>query len=368
MPSGTSQRRSFNPTPVRGSVKYGKKGGCTAEILAALDLPSDCARSLAQFGNMGITASTWSTYSTASKMLKACQQETGTCMATPMTQKMTLVFIDWMARIRKLKASTINSYLAGVRQLHIVQGMDPPVLRTGLVKLVLKGIANRDGCEKRQSDMSGRLPMTKNVMLLFKQLIRSSKRDEEDKRLLWAVATMAFAGAFRISELLAKNEATFDPDFTLLGKNVTWDNRASSTVIIHVCLKCPKETKSAAATTVDIYGNGGPLCPAKAFFAWRKIRSRDPDMPMFRDRTGTPLTGAKMNRIMKELLDPYTDSRKGKFSTHSFRIGLASMLGSKGYTDEEIQIAGRWSSRAFEAYTKLTRTKRAVMGRAISRL
>ena len=80
---------------------------------------------------------------------------------------------------------------------------------------------------------------------------------------------------------------------------------------------------------------------------------------------GTPLTGAKMNSYMSKLLDPYTDKSIGSFNTHSFRIGLASMLGSLGFSDVEVKIAGRWSSRAFEAYLKLKRTKRADVGRHI---
>lgn len=58
-----------------------------------------------------------------------------------MTIAKTLTFVDWLARVRKLKATTINSYLAGVRQLHVVRGLEPPLIRSGLVLLVLKDIA-----------------------------------------------------------------------------------------------------------------------------------------------------------------------------------------------------------------------------------
>ena len=36
-------------------------------------------------------------------------------------------------------------------------------------------------------------------------------------------------------------------------------------------------------------------------------------------------------------------------------------MGSQGFSDEEIKLVGRWSSRAFTAYTKLARTQRATM-------
>ena len=71
---------------------------------------------------------------------------------------------------------------------------------------------------------------------------------------------------------------------------------------------------------------------------------------------------------MKELLSPYIDYSKKKISTHSFRGGMATLLGQLGFADEEIQAMGRWSSRAFEAYLKLPRTKRACMAKKMANI
>jgi hypothetical protein len=95
-----------------------------------------------------------------------------------------------------------NSFvLGGIRQLHIVMGFPAPELRSDLLKLVLKGIANRNGIARRQKNWAGRLPMTFNAMLLFKSLLRNSSLLEWDKALIWAVATLAFTGAFRIHKI-----------------------------------------------------------------------------------------------------------------------------------------------------------------------
>jgi hypothetical protein len=359
---------SFCPTPVRGNSKYGQKGGCASELLKELDLPEETAKSIASLGNLGISKSTWSTYSTAKTMITKCQKDTGADLSLPFDQKKVLIFIDWLVRVRNLKGSTVNSYLAGARQLHLTIGLEPPNFRTGLVKLVLKGVNNRDGIMKRSSNNTGRLPMTMNMMMVFRNLVHNSSFNAHDRKLIWAVATVAFAGAFRIGELLTKQEATFDPDFSLLAKDVTWNTDRQGKTVIHVSLKCPKETKTAAPTVVDLYQNDGLLCPVKAFFSWQKLQYRDPTAPLFRFKDGNPLTGGKMNKIVRTLLDPYTDLKIGFFGTHSFRIGLASTLGSLGFEDADIQSAGRWSSRAFEAYMKLKRTKRAAMNKKISKL
>jgi hypothetical protein len=41
------------------------------------------------------------------------------------------------------------------------------------------------------------------------------------------------------------------------------------------------------------------------------------------------------------------------------------MLGTLGYDDEDIQEVGRWSSRAFEEYLMLPRTKRMAVAKKI---
>jgi len=176
----------------------------------------------------------------------------------------------------------------------------------------------------------------------------------------------AFAGGFRIGKLLSKHEATFDPDFTLLAKNLSVSNDKRGKTTIHVHLKCPKETKSAAPTVVDVFQSDGDICPVKAFLTWSKLRPKNQNEPLFRFDNGTPLTGTRMNRLIDQLLNPYVDKNIGKFNAHSFRIGLASMLANAGLPDDELQAMGRWSSRAFEVYLKLKRTKQMTVGKKVT--
>jgi hypothetical protein len=83
---------------LKGSTKYGTNGGCAADLLENLNLPPEVAESVAKFGNLAITKSTWSTYKSAKAMLAKCQTETGADLAIPFNEKKALLFIDWMAR------------------------------------------------------------------------------------------------------------------------------------------------------------------------------------------------------------------------------------------------------------------------------
>ena len=58
------------------------------------------------------------------------------------------------------------------------------------------------------------------LMRLLKKLIKVSNIHKHDKATIWTVATIGFAGALKIHEILAKNGPYFDPDFTLLKEDL----------------------------------------------------------------------------------------------------------------------------------------------------
>ncbi len=82
------------------------------------------------------------------------------------------------------------------------------------------------------------------------------------------------------------------------------------------------------------------------------------NQPAFRWGDGKPLTQNQFRKIMGERLIGFVENPEDIFCSHSFRIGVASMLGKLGYSDADIKAVGRWSSRAFEEYLRLPRTKR----------
>ena len=85
---------------------------------------------------------------------------------------------------------------------------------------------------------------------------------------------------------------------------------------------------------------------------------RDETSAAFRvPRSGNAYRHARMNESLKRLLRPYIEY--GSVSGHSFRAGMATMMGLSGFTDEEIQARGRWSSSAFLRYIKLGRVTKA---------
>jgi hypothetical protein len=285
-----------------------------------------------------------------------------------MKTKDVLLFVHWLIYVRKLKAGTVNSYLSGIRQLHIMKGLEEPNLRPEIVKIVIKGKENKDNADRHCKTRDNRLPMTRQLMKVLKDKIIVWDKPWETKLLVWTVCTLAFHGAFRIHELLCKAESFFDPNYTLLTENVTMSTDSQGGRTIQVKLNCPKEQRNGQAVIIDIFESGCSICPVKAFTRWTAIQKPTTGMPLFRQPDGTPLTGKKLNTFLDILMGDEAEKGKGTISSHSFRIGIASELGTRGFEDEEVMVAGRWSSRAFESYMRTPRTKRASMARKIAEL
>jgi len=332
-----------------------------------MNLPDNVKSTLAEWGNFGIASSTWSTYKTAERLLMMCQGQSKTKFEFPMTTENVLLFIHWLIEIRGVKEGTVNSYLSGIRQLHIMKGLEAPNLRPDIVKLILKGRKNKDMAEKRDKG-DRRVPMTVDLMKILKENIRTWNQTWDTRLLVWAVCSLAFHGAFRIHELLCRTESFFDPQYTLLAEHVVQSKDKEGKGIIHVTLNCPKEQKNGKAVIIDIFESSNSICAVKAYTRWASRQVLTPGAPLFRLADGTPLTGKRLNIILGKLMANAPGTEKGTIRTHCFRIGLASELGTAGFEDGDVQVAGRWSSRAFELYMRNPRTKRAAIAKKIAEL
>jgi len=353
----------FSPKAITGSKKYGSIAG-PGDLFKDLEISESSRAALAEAGKHGLARSTWSTYNTAEKALHMCRKEIGRAFMFPLNEEDILEFIGWLISVRKVKASTISGYLAGIRQAHVNQGFKAPTIRTPLVQLVLKGKSNMDSIADRRRD--DRLPITIEKMKELKVRTRSWEAGLQDKLLMWAISTLAFHGGFRIHELLCKTESTFDPDFDLLGEDITTVKDSEQlNSILRVKLKCSKENKTGKSVIVEIHETKGTLCPVKAFTRWGSRASIAEKLPLFRKQSGVPVTGKCFNIWLKDMLPPTVG---GKHAAHSFRIGLASTMAAKGLSTKEIKEAGRWSSNAYEQYIRLHHVKRASAATAISRL
>ena len=355
------------PRAVRGSQKYGPVGLFSSGTFEGLSLPADIVRTLTVAGNNSLAKSTWGVYKTAMRHLERCQEETGMEMQLPLEKKHVLAFVGWLLCRRGVRGTTVESYLSGLRSVHLTQGFDVPCLRPDVIKSVINGAKNMAAIDDRAGLRPRRLPVTLDLLKLLK--IELSELDESFyfKRMVWAVCCMLFFGAFRVHELLAAKYDSFDPDFTLLDEDLVIHEAFECGVryrSVQVLLKSPKENRIGNKIVVDVYENKGVCCPVRAVEKWKQcaVVARKGE-PAFLMESGKAFTGTLLNKVLRTCWRKYVPEEKGFLTSHSFRTGLASMLGSLGFGKEDIQAMGRWSSSAFEVYLRLPRTKRAEMAR-----
>ena len=276
--------------------------------------------------NHSLSKKSWSAYTTAGNLLIKCQNETNTSMALPLDDEKVLTYVAWLFS-RGLQSRTISTYLAGLRQIHLAQGILIPVLRPEIVKQLLTGASNLERIKSRLNLKVSRLPVTITLMKLLKIEIKESQDSKEMKRLLWAIATILFNGAFRIHELLSRTERQFDPCFTLLSSDIkikTLKINNSNSKIIQIRVKSPKSDRIGVDSIVDVYESKGPLCPVKALEKWLSVsKPIKSNSPFFCDETGRLLTGAKFNSVLKLHFSKYINYKVGKITSHSFRAGMA---------------------------------------------
>ena len=355
------------PKRVIGSAKYGKNGLFTKESFGP-HLSAKSKSFLADTANFALAKSTWSTYKTTKNHLMKCQQQTGEDMSLPTDSSKTILFLSWLLEERQVKPTSVESYLSGLRQLHLVEGLEAPKLRTDIVNTIIKGAKHREWLEEKLNPKSKRLPMDLVAINLLGMELNRQAMEKSDIRMVWAVSLIAFFGSFRMGELITEHEDQFDPALDLLTEDMVVSKDKKGRKILQIRLKLSKENKTGKDVIVDLFENN-TVCPIKAFESW--IKSSPPrrkGMPAFRWRSGASLTKKKFNDILKNCLNKNLPEGSGFFSGHSFRAGVPSMLGSLGYSTEDIMCVGRWSSNSYECYIKTARTKRQKMAKEISML
>ena len=161
--------------------------------------------------------------------------------------------------------------------------------------------------------------------------------------MLWAGLLTAFFGFLRSSELLA-----------LRHEDITQQGRGYS-----VRIKSSKTDLFWSGCYLTLLPSGdSSLCPVEALTALRQRSSVSPG-PLFTFSDGATLTRARLNVLIK-MLATRCGIRPDRYSSHSFRIGAASVAAAAaaaaGVPDWELQALGRWSSDCYWRYIRLPNT------------
>eukprot|EP00117_Sycon_ciliatum_P041653 scpid92860/ scgid30429/ len=112
-------------------------------------------------------------------------------------------------------------------------------------------------------------------------------------------------------------------------------------------LKVTKTRQSGDGGTVTVSSTGDETCPVLAMSEFRRTTAQACSaQPVFAFAEGNYLTPPCLNKILRQALNC------NQVSSHSMRIGGATLLASRGASEAVIRRAGRWRSTASERYVR----------------
>jgi site-specific recombinase XerD len=320
---------------------------------ALAELPKVKA-AMAGYIHASVASSTWSRYASGWKAFEEFQQAAGKQFTWPLEDDVIQGFVGYCLAEKKLKPSSINTYLSSLVKLHKLKGYKNYSIDRETVSAVTRGAANMllSGPEPPSNK---RRVMTLQILRLLGHQLASSGWSTNTQQTIWAACLTGFFSSARMGELLAPHEIGLDLTATLTWRCVQF--RDDGSVLIHIRL--PKML-TQEGDFVDLFPfPDPPYCPVAALERMhqqqREAGRGGLDEAVFTFITGKQLTRSGLNAALKSLLSPLFDFSQGSISCHSFRAALPSALAARPQqvSAEDIKHWGRWSSDTYQSYTRL---------------
>lgn len=314
-----------------------------------------------RFLDAGLAASTQRTYQSGWRRYLAFARAFS-LPPSPLSHEKVTLFVAHLGA-EGLSGSTIESYLAALRYMHLRAnpGDLAPSFHSPFLKIVLKGIRRL----RAHSDHPAgriRLPITRHIMTQLKgQLALDST--SHTNRLVWAACCTGFFGFLRVGEFLVPDGVPYEPSTHLSLADVAL-HQTPPTWHFSVRIKVSKTDQFREGAQAILGATGAELCPVTALLDYLNIRGNQPG-PLFCTPGGDPLTRAAfVAKVQAALASAGLDS--SKFNSHSFRIGAATSASQAGVQDSAIKALGRWRSMAFQRYIRPSTSDIAALSSQLS--
>ena len=302
-----------------------------------------------QYFSAGLAASTRKVYSTAlNRYSKFCNQYS--LCTTPASEVLLCRYVTHLA-LDHVSANSLKVYLSAIRQLHLQQGLPPPVLASmPRLHQVLRGMKiSQARSPKTPTTQRARQPITPPLLHDIRRFW-SSYPPDQDKTMLWAAFTTCFFGFMRSGELCIQDTTKgFDETTDLTFNDVAVDDYQNPS-LLRIHLKTSKTDPFCKGTDIMLGRTNDELCPVAALLQWMVQRGNTPG-PLFKFASGAPLTRPLLVVRLRAIIQQLGSDPSG-FSGHSFRSGAATTAAQLWVPDSQIKLLGRWKSNAFHRYVK----------------
>lgn len=266
--------------------------------------------------------------------------------SVPTSEHTLLLFATYLAQ-QQLSLSTIQTYFAAIRHLHLASN-HLTVYSTQLtprVQQVLQGIKRY---QAHVFTPAQRLPITTDIMQQIKQVLQQHPHSYNNI-MMWAACCLAFFGLLRCTEFTVHSQSSYDPAVHLSYSDVAVDDRDNPSVVV-ISIKQSKTDPLRKGNSITLGATQNTLCPVKALMPYLAKRGSHPG-PLFICQNNRFLTQSVFRSHLMELLEEL-GLDKSCYNTHSFRIGAATSAEAAGLTESQIKTMGRWKTNTYRRYIK----------------
>lgn len=251
----------------------------------------------------------------------------------PITEDVVIDFASYLAASDKSLA-TIKAYIAHLSSANQERGFPP--LAGGKVRLLKQHLARLIGSEQDKA-----LPITLDVLTDMVNACGTNGADLRNR----AMATLAYYGALRVSNLIALNVS----DIRLQADG------ANSVVVVH--LRKSKTDQEGKGRDITIPANGTPTCPFAAMRTWlfhTAVRGETALFPSYTD-SRTRVRSERISpdgwRVAIHAMLTEAGYDPAGYSTHSFRGGRVQDLRAAGANDTDgMEITGHKNAEIYAGY------------------
>lgn len=237
--------------------------------------------------------------------------------------------------------STAKTYIAGLSYKCKVLGAFDPT-QGFIISKLLQGMSRLD--KRRDSRLPITLPLLHDIIRILSVVCSS----QFEAALFAAAFAVAFFGFFRVGELVSSSGGGLKHVLSISDVNFMRNNS-----IVELGLRSSKTDASGQGAIVALPAVTGRICPVKLLKRYVSMR---PSVggPLFCHFNGLAVSRSQFNAVLCKACR-VLGLDVSKYRSHSFRIGAATLASSKGVSDDEIRMCGRWSSdsKAFKRYIRI---------------
>lgn len=166
--------------------------------------------------------------------------------------------------------------------------------------------------------------------------------------MLKAIYLLAFHAFLRLGEIVVCDQQHID----LVIQRQDVSQQLTAIPGLQLVLRYFKHKKDQNPIVIFVKANASsPFCPVSHMSRYLNI-FRHMSGPLFQFADGKPVTYAFVSENLRSAIR-FIGLNPRRYKGHSFRIGAATHASNLGFSENAIQIMGRWHSNAVRRYIRL---------------